>query len=65
MIDPRSLRLSDLHGIARLGVDATSGLTDVVEAMHAAIARPTWACAVRPRRVRPGLPGWSIAASAG
>jgi pimeloyl-ACP methyl ester carboxylesterase len=40
MIDPRSLRLSDLHGIARLGVDATSGLTDVVEAMHAAIARP-------------------------
>ena len=40
MIDFRALRLSDLHGVARLGVDATSGLTDVVEAMHAAIARP-------------------------
>jgi pimeloyl-ACP methyl ester carboxylesterase len=40
MIDLRSLRLSDLHGVARLGVDATSGLAGVVEAMHAAIARP-------------------------
>ena len=40
MIDLRSLRWSDLHGAARLGVDATSGLADVVEAMHAAIARP-------------------------
>ena len=40
MIDLRSLRWSDLHGVARLGVDATSGLADVVEAMHAAIARP-------------------------
>ncbi len=40
MIDPRTLRLSDLHGVARLGVDATTGMTDLVEAMHAAIARP-------------------------
>lgn len=40
MIDPRALRLSDLHGFARLGVDATTGVTDLVEAMHAAIARP-------------------------
>jgi len=40
MIDLRTLRLSDLHGVARLGVEATAGLTDVVEAMHAAIARP-------------------------
>ena len=40
MIDLRSLRWSDLDGVARLGVDATSGLADVVEAMHAAIARP-------------------------
>ena len=40
MIDPRTLRLSDLHGVARLGVDATVGMTDLVEAMHAAIARP-------------------------
>jgi pimeloyl-ACP methyl ester carboxylesterase len=40
MIDLRTLRLSDLHGAARLGVDATAGITDLVEAMHAAIARP-------------------------
>lgn len=40
MIDLRALRLSDLHGLARLGVDATAGTTNLVEAMHAAIARP-------------------------
>jgi pimeloyl-ACP methyl ester carboxylesterase len=40
MIDLRTLRLSDLHGAARLGVDATIGMTDLIEAMHAAIARP-------------------------
>jgi len=40
MIDLRTLRWSDLHGAARLGIDATAGVTDLVEAMHAAIARP-------------------------
>ncbi len=40
MLDKYAPRLSDLHGVARLGVDATTGVTDVVEAMHAAIARP-------------------------
>lgn len=40
MIDRNLLRLSDLRGLARLGVTATSGITDLVEAMHAAIARP-------------------------
>jgi pimeloyl-ACP methyl ester carboxylesterase len=40
MIDRRAVRLSDLDGLARLGVDATAGITDLVEAMHAAIARP-------------------------
>jgi pimeloyl-ACP methyl ester carboxylesterase len=40
MIDPRALRLSDLHGAVRLGVDATTGAADLVEAVHAAIARP-------------------------
>ena len=33
------LRNSDLRGAARLAVDATAGLTDLVEAMHARIAR--------------------------
>ncbi len=40
MIDRKLLRLSDLHGFARLGVTATSSVTDLVEAMHAAIASP-------------------------
>jgi pimeloyl-ACP methyl ester carboxylesterase len=37
---PTVLRLSDLRGLAQLGGDATMGVTDLVEAMHAAIARP-------------------------
>ena len=40
MIDRNLLRLSDLHGFARLGVSATSSVADLVEAMHAAIANP-------------------------
>ena len=40
MIDRNLLRLSDLRGLARLGVTATSSITALVEAMHAAIARP-------------------------
>ncbi len=40
MIDRNFLRLSDLHGFARLGVTATASVTDLVEAMHAAIASP-------------------------
>lgn len=33
------LRSSDLHGFARLAVDATSGIADLVEAMHRNIAQ--------------------------
>lgn len=40
VLDRYARQLSDLHGFARLGVDATVGVTDLVEAMHAAIARP-------------------------
>ncbi|MCX7231410.1 MAG: alpha/beta hydrolase [Burkholderiales bacterium] len=36
------LHAADLRGLARLGIDALSGVTDVVEGMHAAIARPSW-----------------------
>lgn len=31
------LRLSDVHGLQRLAVDATLGVTDIVEAMHRAV----------------------------
>ncbi len=34
------LQVSDLHGLARLATDATLGVTDLVEAVHAGIARP-------------------------
>jgi pimeloyl-ACP methyl ester carboxylesterase len=40
MLDRYARQFSDLHGFARLSVDATVGVTDLVEAMHAAIARP-------------------------
>jgi pimeloyl-ACP methyl ester carboxylesterase len=33
------MRGSDLRGVARLGIDATLGVTGIVEGMHAAIAR--------------------------
>ena len=32
------LRAADLRGLSRLGVDATVGVTDLVEAMHHTIA---------------------------
>ena len=37
---PRKLpRTLDVQGVARLATDATTGLTDLVEAMHERIAR--------------------------
>ncbi|MFO1302466.1 MAG: alpha/beta hydrolase [Burkholderiales bacterium] len=32
------LRMSDVHGLQRLAIDATLGVTDLVEAMHRAVA---------------------------
>lgn len=40
MSDPRHPTAARLRGLARLGLDATLGLTDLVEAMHSDIARP-------------------------
>jgi hypothetical protein len=39
MARPPRIRHADLRGAARLATDATAGLTDLVEAMHARIAR--------------------------
>ena len=39
MRPPKHLRPTDLRGAARLAVDATAALTDLVEAMHQRIAR--------------------------
>jgi hypothetical protein len=52
------LRAADLRGLARLGIDAVGGVTDVVEGMHAAIVRPSWPIGpAGPARTR-GLTGW-------
>jgi pimeloyl-ACP methyl ester carboxylesterase len=37
---PTSLSLSDVRGLARLATDATTGVTDLVEAVHQGISRP-------------------------
>ncbi len=37
---PTALSLSDLRGLALLATDATTGVTDLVEAVHQGIARP-------------------------
>ncbi|GAB5533992.1 MAG: permease [Rubricoccaceae bacterium] len=50
---PRRLSVSDVRGGVRLLTDTTLGVTDVVEAMHATIARPMG----RQTRTR-GLTGW-------
>lgn len=40
MSNPAHVHPADLHGVARLAADATGAVTDIVEAMHAAIVRP-------------------------
>src|SRR5947199_6449117 len=40
MTKPAAIHLSDLQGLARLAADATTGVTDLVEAVHRGIARP-------------------------
>lgn len=42
MPNPAHVHPTDLHGVARLAADATGAVTDIVEAMHAAIARPSF-----------------------
>lgn len=36
----KHVRVSDLHGASRLAIDATRGITDLAEALHAKIAAP-------------------------
>ena len=40
MPKPAHLHPADIHGVARLAVDATGAVTDIVEAMHAAVLWP-------------------------
>ena len=57
MTKPSHLHSSDLRGFARLAVDATAGLVDLVEAMHHTIARRAGASGTQtPGRTR-GITG--------
>ncbi len=51
------IRLSDLRGFHRLASDATLGVTDLVEAMHAAIARPLGVSGGSPQGRTRGITG--------
>jgi pimeloyl-ACP methyl ester carboxylesterase len=51
------VRASDLRGLNRLVIDATAGVTDVVEAMHHNIARPPVALAAPARSRTRGVTG--------
>ena len=52
-----SLRPSDLHGLYRLGVDGTVGLTGLVEAMHHAITSRMGVHAASPTGTTSGITG--------
>jgi hypothetical protein len=56
MTRPRAIRATDLRGAARLATDATTGLADLVEAMHERIARVPGVGASAPGRTR-GITG--------
>lgn len=49
---------SDLRGLARLGIDATLGVTDLVEAMHHAIASRAGVAGKAPSGRTGGITGW-------
>ena len=57
------ISISDLRGYSRLAVDATLGVTDLVEAEHANILRLPFLRMPAPD-ARGASPGWSTATSA-
>ena len=56
--------LSDLRGYSRLAVDATLGVTDIVETVHATILRGPFLARTRDTDGRGASPGWSTTTSA-
>jgi len=57
MTPPTRHRPSDARGVVRLATDATTGLTDLVEAMHVRIARPPGLGAQAPDARAGGISG--------
>lgn len=58
MADKHHLQPSDLVGLARLGVRATGGLTDLVEALHHNIAQGSALLGAAPAGRPGGITGW-------
>lgn len=57
MSEPTHIHPSDLHGALRLAADATGAVTDIVEAMHEAIAWPPLLSRRSPTGRAGGIPG--------
>jgi hypothetical protein len=55
--NPRIIRGSDLHGLGRLAIDATLGLTDLVETMHHNVSRVPGVLGTPTREPMKGIPG--------
>ncbi len=57
MSKPAHVHPGDLHGIVRLAADATSAVTDIVEAMHEAVIRPPFLTSFTPSGRTGGISG--------
>jgi len=57
MSNPAHLHPADIHGVARLAADATSAITDIVEAMHEAVTRPPFLSSPSRTGRAGGIPG--------
>lgn len=57
MSRPTHLHPEDIHGIARLAADATSAVTDIVEAMHEAVTWPPFLPSFKPSGRAGGISG--------
>lgn len=56
--DIRRSKLHDFHGLSRLAIEATVGLTDLVEAMHRNVARIPGTTGPPEQHRTTGLTGW-------
>jgi hypothetical protein len=58
MPEPTHVRPTDVRGAGRMVIDATLGITDLVEAMHSTILRVPWIFGESVDRPTPGITGF-------
>lgn len=58
MPEPTHVRPADVRGVSRMVIDATLGVTDLVEAMHSTILRVPWIFGKPVDRPTPGIAGF-------